>query len=221
MQRSKYKIHVISLILHVIAFIFCLSSGAIPVFIFALLVFMFKSERGMTLQRKFFANMTIIMVFMIIVLILYNMDDTSAFDYMAGKFLAVFSDYASNTNNSGVGTFKVMLDYMLENHFMFGVGAYNAPAFFYHQSSTLNCYIILFSDLGFCGITIFIVSSLLFVWNYSRRLKKIKNSPFYANIFAYSFVVPIILAWGRYFNFHQIWLGLSLAYLKGLPPCRN
>lgn len=219
-QKGKYKIHVTSLILHVIAFIFCLSSGAIPVFLVALLVFMFKSERGMTLQRKFFANMTMITIFMIIVLILCNMDDT-AFAYMAGKFLAVFSDYANNTNHSGVGTFTVMLDYMLEHHSMFGMGAYNAPAFFYSQSSTLNCYIILFSDLGFLGMTVFVIFSLLFVWNYSRRLKKIKNSPFYANIFAYSFVVPIILAWGRYFNFHQIWIGLSLVYLKGLSPCRN
>lgn len=41
--KGRYKIHVKSLILQMTAFLFCFSTGAIPVFLAALLIFLFKS----------------------------------------------------------------------------------------------------------------------------------------------------------------------------------
>lgn len=188
-----------------------------------MMIFFFKSERRIEQRRRFSANATIAVCILLIAVVLYS-TEFSAFTQMFNKLFSLLDDYENGTNISGRGGDALMMNLVMQHNFVFGVGAFNAVTIFGSwksatmKSSVTNMYITFFCELGILGMTLFIFVSLLFARNFIKRLRAVRNSPYYSNIFSYCVVIPVMLAWIRIFFFHQIWIVLSLAYLNKIPP---
>lgn len=216
-HKGKYKIHGKLFLLHLTAFTLCFSTGAIPIFLMGVALFLVKTHRMIERRRRFSVNMTAAITILFAGIVLY-MIDIPALISLVEKVLALFSDYAYNTNSSGRGNDAELLSVIMKHNFMFGIGAFNtlsiAGKIIGSDAAVTNTYIIFLCELGVLGFTAWLVVSLLFVHNYRIRLKALRDKPYYANIFTYSAMIPIMIAWLRIFFFHQIWIALSFVYLK-------
>ena len=222
--KGKYKIHGKLLLLHLTAFILCFSTGAIPIFLAAVSLFLLKSHRMIERSRRFAVNMTIATTILLAGILLFSID-ISALISLIRKLLALFSDYVYNTNSSGRGSDAELLAVIMEHNFIVGIGAFNtlsiAGEILGSEAAVTNTYVIFLCELGILGFAAWLFVSLLFVHNYKIRLKAMRNKPYYANLFAYSAMIPVMLAWLRIFFFHQIWIALSFVYLKGNQACEK
>ncbi len=208
------KIHKKSLALQMTAFVFCFSSGAIPIFaLFCLLFLARMTKRGCIAKKLFYMVFFAAVCVFAGVLYLHMSGSSQIISYAAEKVNMLLSDYLNRTNFSGRGADIQMLDNLGGNlGLVFGTGAFTSTILFPGLPCT-NMYIILLCEIGAAGCLLLITGFLYFYAAFRRYGKRAVEQEYYINIILYAIVFFVVIAWIRVLFFHQIWFILSVYFI--------